>query len=364
MKAAILYEPNTPLKVEKVTLAEPQVNEVLVKLVASGVCHSDLSFMKGDAPAAMPFVPGHEGAGIVEKVGPGVTTLQPGDHVILMVSFSCGKCRFCNGGQPTQCVENMTSMAGAVIPVSGATRLKKGDEDIHHLFGLACFAEYTVVHERSCVKIREDAPLDKVCLLGCGVTTGMGASINTGAVQVGESVVIWGVGGVGLSAVIGAKLAGAGKIIAIARNPKKLAMAKEFGADYAIDASAEDPVAKVMEITGGGADCAVETAGKGETMQQAYASIRNGGRCVVAGMAPFGTVVNLQSFELLLGKSITGTVQGEIWAQRDIPRFVDMYMAGKIPFDKMISKVYKLEQVNEAFEALEKGQVIRSVIKF
>jgi len=364
MKAAILYEPNTPLKVEKVNLDDPQVNEVLVKLVASGVCHSDLHFMKGEMYCATPTVVGHEGAGIVEKVGPGVTSVQPGDHVILMVSFSCGKCRFCVEGHPTMCVENMAVMAGGVLPICGSTRLSKGDQALHHLFGLACFAEYTVVHERSCVKVREDAPLDKVCLLGCGVATGIGAAINTAGVRPGESVAIWGAGGVGLSVLMGAKLAGAGKIIAIARNPKKLALAKEFGADHVVNASEDDPVAKVMELTGGGADYAIEAAGKAEVIQQAYASIHGGGKCVVAGMAAMGSVVSIQSYEFLLGKTITGTVQGDIRAQVDIPRYIDMFMDGKLPFDKLISKTYTLKEVNEAFEALEKGEIIRSVIKF
>jgi S-(hydroxymethyl)glutathione dehydrogenase/alcohol dehydrogenase len=363
MKAAILYEAGTPLKLENVKLDEPQVNEVLVKLVASGVCHSDLHFMKGEMYCVMPTVAGHEGAGIVEKVGPGVTSLQPGDHVVLMVSFSCGKCRFCVEGHPTMCVENMPVMAGGVLPVCGSTRLSKGDQALHHLFGLACFAEYTVVHERSCVKIREDAPLDKVCLLGCGVATGIGAAINTAGVRPGESIVIWGAGGVGLSAIMGAKLAGAGKIIAIARNPKKLALARGFGADHVVNASEEDPVAKVMELTGGGADYAIESAGKTEVMQQAYASIHNGGKCVVAGMAALGTTMTIQSYELLLGKTLTGTVQGDIKAQVDIPRYIDMFMDGKLPFDKLISKTYTLDQVNEAFAALEKGEVIRSVIR-
>ena len=363
MKAAICYEAGAPLKVEEVTLDEPQVNEVLVKLMASGVCHSDLHFMKGEMFCAMPVVVGHEGAGIVEKVGPGVTTVQPGDHVIMMVSFSCGKCRFCIEGRPTMCVENMAIMAGSVLPISGATRLRKGDQALHHLFGLATFAEYTVVHERSCVKIRDDAPLDKVCLLGCGVATGIGAAINTAGVRPGESIVIWGAGGVGLSAVMGAKLAGAGKIIAVASNDKKLALAKEFGADLVVNYKQDDPVAKVMELTGGGADYAIETAGNAEVIQQAYASIHNGGKCVVAGMAALGTAVSIQSYEFLLGKAITGTVQGDIRAQVDIPRYVDMFMDGKLPFDKMISKTYSLDQVNDAFNALEKGEVIRSVVK-
>jgi len=363
MKAAICYEAGAPLKVEEVALDDPQVNEVLVKLIASGVCHSDLHFMKGEMYCTMPVVVGHEGAGIVEKVGPGVTTLQPGDHVILMVSFSCGKCRFCVEGRPTMCVENMPVMAGSVLPISCQTRIKKGDQAINHLFGLATFAEYTVVHERSCVKIRDDAPLDKVCLLGCGVATGIGAAINTAGVRPGESIAIWGAGGVGLSAVMGSKLAGAGKIIAVASNDSKLALAKEFGADYVVNYKQDEPVGKVMELTGGGADYAIETAGRVEVIQQAYASIHSGGKCVVAGMAPIGTAVSIQSYEFLLGKAITGTVQGDIKAQVDIPRYVDMFMDGKLPFDKLISKSYSLDQINEAFEALEKGEVIRSVIR-
>jgi S-(hydroxymethyl)glutathione dehydrogenase / alcohol dehydrogenase len=363
VKAAVLYESNKPLKVEKVDLAEPQVNEVLVKLVACGVCHTDLHFMKNEMMAHLPIVLGHEGAGIVEKVGPGVTMLKPGDHVVMMVSFSCGRCRYCYEGKPTLCVQNLPVMGGQALPISLTTRLRKGEQELHHLFGLACYAEYTVVHERSCVKVREDAPMDKICLLGCGVATGLGSAINTAGVRVGESVVVWGAGGVGLSAVIGAKLAGAGKIIAVARNPKKLELAKQLGADYVVNASEGNPVKKVQELTRGGADYAIESAGTLEVMQQAYASIHPGGKCIIAGMAPLGTAMPIQSYEFLLGKTITGTVQGDINAQVDIPRYVDMFMNGKMPFDKMISKTYALEEVNEAFEALEKGEVIRSVIK-
>ncbi len=207
MKAAVLYEIGKPLKVEKVSLDDPQTNEVLVKLMATGVCHSDLHFMKGEMPAPTPVVPGHEGAGIVEKVGPGVTTLQPGDHVVMMVSFSCGKCRFCVEGKPTQCLENLPIMSMATLP-GGHTRLRKGNQAIQHLFGLSSFAEYAVVHERSCVKIRDDAPFEVACLLGCGVSTGVGAAINTTGIRPGESIAVFGCGGVGLSAIMGAKLAG------------------------------------------------------------------------------------------------------------------------------------------------------------
>ena len=286
MKAAVLYEYNTPLKVEDLTLDEPQGNEVLVKMVATGVCHSDLHFMKGDMPTPTPFVPGHEGAGIVEKVGPDVTTLQPGDHVILMVAFNCGKCRYCYAGRPTLCVENLPIQMLATLP-GGVFRLHKGDQNIHHLFGVACFAEKVVAHERSAVKVREDAPLDVVCPLGCGVGTGLGMSIRTAGIRPGDSIAIFGCGGVGLSAVMGAKLAGAGTIIAIDRLDNKLQKAKELGADHVINASqVEDPPAKVSELTGGGADYAVECIGNVNVMLQALGSVAIGGTCIVAGMAP------------------------------------------------------------------------------
>ncbi len=363
IKAAVLYEPNTPLKIEKVTLDEPQNNEVLVKIVATGLCHSDLHFMKGEMPVPMPVVPGHEGSGIVEKVGPGVTLLQPGDHVVMMVSFSCGKCRYCVAGKPTLCVENLPIMSTATLP-GGAKRLHKGKDELHHMFGLASYAEYTVVHERSCVKVQEDAPLDVVCLLGCGTSTGIGAAINTTGLKAGESIAIYGCGGVGLSAVMGAKLAGAGKIIAIDTLENKLAMAKKLGADYLVNASQDDPVAKVMELTGGGVDYALECIGNVNVMNQAFTSIRYGGKLIVVGMAPLGTALGIATYEFLLGKGVTGTVQGDINPQIDVPRYIDLFMAGKLPIDKLITRTYVLDEINEAFEALEKGQVIRSVIKF
>jgi len=364
MKAAVLYEANSPFQVEEVSLDEPQEHEVLVKMIATGVCHSDLHFMRGDMPAPMPVVMGHEGAGIVEKVGPGVTTLKPGDHVVTMVSFSCGQCRYCTEGRPTMCTAGQMVMATATLPISGGMRLHKGGQDLHHLFGLACFGEYAVVHERSCVKMRDDAPFEVVCLLGCGVSTGIGAAINATGLRPGESIVIYGCGGVGLSAVMGAKLAGAGKIIAVSRSERKLAMAKELGADHVVSASQENPVMKVMELTGGGADYSVECAGKAEVIMQAFGSIHPGGKCVVAGMAPITAVVSIASYEFLLGKTLTGTVQGDVRHSVDIPRYIDLYMEGKLPIDKLITRSYSLDEVNEAFEALEKGEVIRSVIRF
>jgi len=363
MKAAICYEPNTPLKIEDVTLDEPQANEVLVKLAATGVCHSDLHFIKGEMPAPVPVVMGHEGAGIVEKVGPGVTTLKPGDHVIMMVSFSCGECGYCVEGRPTRCVENLPIMMTATLR-GGGKRLRKGDQELHHLFALACYAEYTVVHECSCVKIRDDAPFEVVCTLGCGVSTGVGAAINTAGIRPGESIAIYGCGGVGLSAVMGARLAGAGILIAVDTLDRKLEMAKELGTDYVINASQEEPIAKVMELTGGGADYALDCVGNTDVTSQAFGSIHNGGKCIVVGMAPLGAMVSIAPFEFLLGKTITGTVQGDIRASVDIPRYVDLYMNGKLPIDRLITKSYRLDEINEAFEALERGEVIKSVIRF
>lgn len=363
MKAAVLYEINTPLKIEKVMLDEPQANEVLVKIVATGVCHSDMHFMKGEMPVPVPVVPGHEGAGIVEKVGPGVTTLQPGDHVVMMVAFSCGKCRYCIEGKPTMCLENLPIQSMATLP-GGGIRLHKGKQPLNHMFGLASYAEYAVVHERSCVKVRDDAPLDVLCLLGCGTSTGIGAAINSTGIKPGESIAIFGCGGVGLSAVMGAKLAGAGKIIAVDTLDKKLKMAQKLGADYLIDASVDDPMTKVMELTGGGADYAIECIGNVNVMTQAFASIRFGGKFIVVGMAPLGSMLNIATYEFLLGKTITGTVQGDINAQIDIPRYIDLFMEGKLPIDKLISKSYAIDDINDAFEDLEKGKVIRSVVKF
>ena len=311
----------------------------------------------------MPIVMGHEGAGIVEKVGPGVTTLQPGDHVVMMVSFSCGKCRYCSEGRPTLCVENLPIMTYATLP-GGGKRLHKGDQELHHIFGLASFAEYAVVHERSAVKIRDDAPFEVVCLLGCGISSGIGAAINTTGMAPAESIVIFGCGGVGLGAVMGAKLAGAGKLIAVDMLDQKLDMAKELGADCVINASREEPIGKILELTGGGADYALECIGNTDVMAQAFASIHNGGKCIIVGMAPLGTSLSIQTYEFLLGKNLIGCVQGDIVGQVHIPRYVDLFMDGKLPVDKLISRTHTLDQINEAFEALDRGEVIRSVIKF
>ncbi|NQT73549.1 MAG: Zn-dependent alcohol dehydrogenase [Chloroflexi bacterium] len=361
MKAAVLYEIGKPLVIEEVELDEPQENEILVKLEATGVCHSDLHFMQGAMPQPLPFVPGHEGAGIVEKVGPNVTSFKPGDHVILLVVIECGKCRFCLSGKPTLCVENLPIQMMATLP-GGGVRLHKGDQPINHLFGLACFAEKVVVHERSAVKIRKDAPLDAVCLLGCGVSTGLGAAINVTRVKPGESIAIFGCGGVGMSAVMGAKSAGA-KVIAIDTLDSKLEKAREFGADYIINASREDPEVKIPEILGEGADYAIEVIGNVDVIAKAFNCIRAGGLLVIAGMPAFTDMITVPAVQFLFGKTMTATIHGDIVAPVDIPRYVDLFMDGTFPIDKLITRTYRLDQINEAFEAMEKGEVIRSIIK-
>ncbi len=363
MKAAVCYETNKPLKIDDVALDDLQEHEILVKLEACGVCHTDVHFMKGETPIPLPLVMGHEGAGIVEKVGPGVTRLQPGDHVVLTITFSCGECQPCLKGRQMVCVQNLPAMGGAVLPVSGQTRLQKNGQSLHHFFGLACFAEYTVVHERSAIKIRDDAPLDVVCTLGCGVSTGLGASMKAARIEAGESVIIFGCGGVGLAAVMGAKLSNAGKLIAVDTLDHKLEKAKELGATHTINASHDDPMMSVLELLGGGADCAIECIGNVNVIGQAVGSIRSGGRVIVAGMAPFMDSVSIPGYEFMMGKTIAGTVHGNITAHADIPVFVDLFMEGKLPIDKLITKTYSLDQVNDAFEALEAGETIKSVVK-
>jgi len=362
MRAAVLYEPNSPLRVEEVTLDEPQAEEVLVRIVAVGVCHTDLHVIKGDIPVPMPVVLGHEAGGIVEKAGPCVATLQPGDHVVLMAVFSCGKCRHCAAGKPSLCPTFLTSLVTGALP-SGGKRLHKDGQELSHFFAQASFAEYAVVHERTAVKIRGDAPLETVCLLGCGVSTGVGAAINAAGIRAGESIVIYGCGGVGLSAVMGAKMAGASKIIAVDVLDRKLQMAKELGADDVINASQENPTQRVIELTGG-ADYAIECIGNLDVIAQAVSSIRFGGKCVLVGTSPPGSALSVSPNEfVVMGKTLTGCLQGSIVPSIDVPKYVDWYMEGTLPIDKLITRNYSLDGINEAFEALEKGETIRSVIR-
>ena len=359
MKAAVLYEAKKPLVVEDIEIEEPKRGEVLVKVAAAGACHSDLHFIEGSWPYPLPVVVGHEGAGTVERVGEGVTLVQPGDHVILTWVAPCGLCRNCVRGKPYLCSASQT-----VAMKDGTSRLKKGDQKVNHMLGVSSFAEYLVAHETAVVKIREDAPLDKVALIGCAVTTGVGAVVNTAKVEMGSSVAVFGCGGVGLNVVQGANLAGASKIIAIDVLDNKLEVAKQLGATHLVNASKDDPVRKVREITGGGADYSFEVVGIPELVTQAFDAVAPGGTAVMVGMPPIGAPLTINSMGLFMGKALRGAYYGSARVRVDMPALVDLYMAGKLKLDELITRTYSLEGANDAFEAMKKGEVARGVIKF
>lgn len=363
MRAAVLYGANEKLRVQEVSIDDPQEYEVRVKLAATGLCHSDLHVLRAAVPSPFPIVLGHEGAGVVEKVGPRVTSVKPGDHVILPVIFTCGKCRYCVEGQPSLCSEVLPSHLMGTLP-GGGKRLHKDMQDIHVFYSQGSFAEYVVVHERSAVKVRDEVPLDVACLFSCSVTTGLGSVMNRAGLRPGETIVIYGCGGVGLSCIMGAKLAGAGKIIAVDVLDKKLELAEDLGADYLVNASSEDPQQRVMQITGSGADYAIESVGNVKIMAQAFGSLHSAGTCVLVGAAPMLDILGLFPYEFLLGKTLKGSLLGNVRTLIDIPLYVDMYMEGKLPIHKLVSNYFSLEQINEAIDAIEKGQVIRAVIRF
>jgi len=354
MKAAVLKEAKQPLVIEDVTLEDPGPGQVLVKTAATGVCHSDLHFMDGLWPAPTPAILGHEASGVVEQVGPGVTYVEPGDHVVLVFIPFCGSCRNCTIGRP-----NLCQQGGSSRPT-----LHIGDKVVPPFLSMSSFAEYMVVQEGGLVKIRKDAPLESASLVGCGVMTGVGAAINTAKVQPGSSCAVIGAGGVGLNVIQGCVLAGAERIIAIDIHPNKLEMAREFGATHFIDASKEDAVAKVRELTEGGVDYAFEVIGLPQAITQAFDMARAGGEAIVVGMAPLGSEVTISAPAFLAEKVLRGCIYGSARPRADMPRIIDLYMAGKLKLDELVSRTYPLEQINEAFTALKNGEVARSVITF
>ena len=362
MKAAVLYELSTPLRVEEVDLDNPKSKEVRVKIAANGVCHSDYSMIHGVLRSPLPVVPGHEGAGVVEEVGPDVTMVKPGDHVVLSFAPYCGHCYYCAQGSPVLCV-NMRTIMGKGALLDGTCRLSKDGQKIHHAAGLSSYAEHAVVPEIACVKIPDDVPLDKACLVGCGVMTGVGAAINTAAVRPGTSAVVIGCGGVGLNVIQGCALAGASTIIAVDLMDNKLEYAKEFGATHTVNPSRDDLTKTVRGLTDGrGSDYAFEVIGLGKTIEQAYACTRQGGSTIVVGAPAREETVTIPAFSLLNEKKIQGSVYGSSRPHVDMPRLIELYMNNKLKLDELVTRTYALDEVNDAMTALEKGEVARSVV--
>jgi S-(hydroxymethyl)glutathione dehydrogenase/alcohol dehydrogenase len=365
MKAAVLYQYNEPLTIETIDIDKPKRGEVLVKMAASGVCHTDLSVLNATLPfPPPPVVLGHEGAGIVTEVGTDVTAVQPGDHVILSWRPFCGKCGYCATGRTHLCQTVAMSLLQGYL-LDNTSRLHKGDLEIRHFIGVSSFAEYAIVPESGVVKIRTDIPLEVAALVGCGVMTGVGAATRTAKVEPGSSVAVIGCGGVGLNVIQGAALAGAGKIIAIDLHTMKLDLAKQFGATHLVNPADGDPVIQVLGLTDMlGVDYAFEAIGRGDTALQAYNSIRPGGTAVIVGVAKADEVIAIPALSILQEKTLKGSLYGSARPSVDMPKLLDLYMSKKLKLDELVSRRIPLEQVNEAFQWMEKGEVARSVIVY
>ena len=359
MKAAVLREINKPLEIEDIQHGDPGPREVLVRTVAAGVCHSDLHFQNGSYPYPLPAVLGHESAGIVEAVGSDVNYVKPGDHVITCLSAFCGHCEYCLTGHMSLCQEPELQR-----PMDQPQRLNKGDENIWQFLNLSSFAEYMLVHEHAIAKIREDMPLDRAALIGCGVTTGVGAVIHTAKVEPGSTVAVIGCGGVGLSCINGAAIAGASRIIAVDMVASKLDLARKFGATDVVNAAEMDAINEVKALTGGGVHYSFEAIGLKATAEQAFGMLRNGGTATVIGMIPPGDMVSLHGPDFLFEKKIQGSMMGSNRFRVDMPRFVDLYLQGKLHLDDLVSSRIRLEDVNDAMAQLETGEIARNVIVF
>ena len=358
MKAAIFHGAHQPLTIEEIDVDQPRGREVLVRTAASGVCHSDLHFVDGLYPGQAPSVLGHEAAGVVEVVGPDVTEFRPGDHVISCLSLFCGNCDYCLTGRPYLC--SRRPMRGKNEP----PRLSWQGQPVGQFANLATYAEKMLVHENAVVKIDNDMPLDRAALIGCGVTTGVGAALNTAKVAPGSTVAVFGTGGVGISAIQGARLAGARMIIAVDVVESKLATAKQFGATHVVDASSGDAVTKIREMTGDGVDYSFEAIGLKKAAEQAFDCLRPGGLATVIGMIPVGQKVELDGPSFLREKKIQGSSMGSNRFKIDMPHYIELYRQGRLNLDDMISRRVGLEDVNEAFRAMKAGEVTRSVIMF
>jgi len=366
-RAAVAWEAGKPLSIEEVDLDGPKEGEVLVRLIATGVCHTDAFTLSGDDPeGAFPVILGHEGGGVVEEVGAGVTSVKVGDHVIPLYTPECGKCRFCKSGKTNLCQAIRVTQGQGVMP-DGTSRFSLKGKKLLHFMGTSTFSEYTVLPEIAVAVVNKEAPLEKVCLLGCGITTGIGAVLNTAKVEPGSTVAIFGLGGVGLSCIQGAKMAKAGRIIAIDINDDKEEMARQLGAtDFVNPTKFDDPIQKVIvDITDGGVDYSFEAVGNTKLMRAALECCHKGwGESTIIGVAGAGQEICTRPFQLVTGRVWRGSAFGGVKGRSQLPGMVNDYMSGKIQIDSMITHTMGLEDINHAFDLMHEGESIRSVVHF
>ena len=360
-KAAVLYRVNEPMAVEEVDVDEPRAGEVMIKLGASGLCRSDYHVIVGEWAHPLPVILGHEAAGTVARIGPGVTSVKPGDPVIISFRPNCGVCHYCTIGRPVLC----TRRGAPGRMWDGTSRFSKGGEPINHFATVSSFSEYTIIPENGAIPVRPEMPMDKAALIGCSVTTGVLAVFNTAKVEPGSNVVVIGTGGVGLNCIQGAKIAGAAKVIAVDMLDGRLEFAEQFGATHLVNAAKEDPVQAVRRLTGDGADFSFDAFGSAKTTRQAYDMIRPGAVCTIVGMAPDADEMAIPARALpATEKTIKGSLYGSARPRVDMPKLVDLYLDGQLKLDELVTATYSLDEINDGFAALGRGEGARGVINF
>jgi S-(hydroxymethyl)glutathione dehydrogenase/alcohol dehydrogenase len=367
-RAAIAVAPNQPLEIHEVDLEGPKAGEVLVEIMATGICHTDAYTLEGkDSEGIFPSILGHEGAGIVREVGPGVTSVAVGDHVIPLYTPECRQCKSCLSQKTNLCTQIRATQGKGVMP-DGTSRFRLGNDTIYHYMGCSTFSNFTVMPEIALAKVRPDAPFDKICYIGCGVTTGVGAVIWTAGVEPGSNVAVFGLGGIGLNVIQGARLAGADKIIGVDINPTKRAMAEKFGMTHFINPAEvgfEHVVAAVIDATDGGADYSFDCTGNTDVMRQALECCHRGwGESVIIGVAEAGKEIATRPFQLVTGRVWKGSAFGGARGRTDVPKIVDWYMDGKIAIDDLITHTMPLDRINDAFDLMHEGKSIRSVVLY